>query len=145
MPDTPGQVRRATPADLDTVLALLREMHKEAPFGAWSEQRVRETIAEVGTTGVILLSLANGRPVGTAGLQPQQPWWSEAWQLAERWLFVHPEHRRTGPHSTRSNGDPCAACPRAARGDAPRGPHARPAADRRRVLDAPHRRQGAAL
>lgn len=80
------------------ILDLLRVMHREAPAGAWSEAKVRDAIHGCLTTGAVILSLSNGNPVATLGLCTGEWWWSDEPILQERWVFVHPQHRRA-PHA----------------------------------------------
>lgn len=90
-------IRRAGPDDVEALLALGREMVGEVHFGAWSERKVREMIEACLAGGVVFVSVAeDGSLTGTVGLIAEQPWWSEDWQLADRWVFVRPEFRRTG-------------------------------------------------
>lgn len=91
--------RFARADDMEAVRDLLALMHREAPVGAWCEAAVREHLGAVMRDGCVVLSLAgDGSPVGTLGLSPQQFWWSQDWSLQERWVFVHPQHRRA-PHA----------------------------------------------
>lgn len=91
-------IRRATADDADALMGLLVEMHREAPFGSFSAEKVADAVAQVMDRGIVFLSLHHDRPVATCGLEVTQPWWSSDWQVAERWVFVHPEHRRA-PHA----------------------------------------------
>lgn len=93
-----GGARRATSDDIPAVLALLHLMHREAPHGALSEARVRDAVDACMGSGAVILSCTAGEPVGTLGLHLRQPWWSEDWEVADTWLFVHPAHRRA-PHA----------------------------------------------
>lgn len=93
-----GAARRADPDDIPAVMDLLRLMHREAPYGALSETRVRSTVDACMSSGAVILSCAKGVPVATLGLQVRQPWWSDEWEIADNFLFVHPDHRR-GPHA----------------------------------------------
>jgi hypothetical protein len=81
------------------VLGLLRLAHREVPRGRFVEDRVREMIARCLANGAIMLSLSHGEPVGTLGMTSKRWWWSDEPVLQERWVFVHPEHRRA-PHAS---------------------------------------------
>ena len=94
-------VRHATPADFAAIEAMLIEMHAEqARIGSLSLPKVRACIEECLDRGTILLTLAPGTlaPVGCCGLVLAQYWFSEDWHLTDRFLFVHPQHRRR-PHA----------------------------------------------
>lgn len=93
----PITVRRGTPEDLPALLVLGELMHREVHFGAYSAPKVQAMIEEVLLRGVVLCTEdASGALAGTCGLIPEQAWWSEDWQLSDRWLFVRPECRREG-------------------------------------------------
>lgn len=79
-------------------MELLRLAHREAPTGKWVEGRVRQAIAECLETGAVILSLSHGKPVGALGLIISRMWWSDDPLLQERFVFVHPAHRRA-PHA----------------------------------------------
>ena len=79
-------------------MALLHVAHREAPFGRWVEKRARDAVHDCLTRGIVVLSLSHGEPVGSIGLRPTTFWWSDEPVLQDRWVFVHPQHRRA-PHA----------------------------------------------
>lgn len=102
----PKEVRTATMADADELLALMRLAHTEQPIAPFSEDAVRVTIKSAieGTEnrkGVI------GVVEGERGIEGYilafiTPWWfsdpavPEGWRLEELTNFVHPDCRRSG-------------------------------------------------
>lgn len=91
-------LRAASVTDEDAIVDLLRIMHREAPAGTWSETKVRTAVRDCLATGAVILSLSNEVPVGTLGLCAASWWWSDDAILQEKWVFVHPQHRRA-PHA----------------------------------------------
>jgi GNAT superfamily N-acetyltransferase len=92
-------VRAATPADLPALERLLRAQHAECPHAPLDDRRLLDGIAEVLAEGVALVATGpDGAPVGTMGLVLDSPWFSREEWLSDRWMFVHPAHRRT-PHA----------------------------------------------
>jgi GNAT superfamily N-acetyltransferase len=90
-------MRRGTAADVPALLALGRLMHREVHYGNFSEQKVADMIGWAVQNGIVLVSLSDeGDVVGSVGLVPEQPWYSDDWQLADRWIFVHPQFRTLG-------------------------------------------------
>lgn len=80
------------------ITELLCLMHAEGYPGGFSAEKVRSSLADLMGSGVVLVTKDSGKIVGTVGLEPAQFPWSEDWHLADRFFFVHPEHRRT-PHA----------------------------------------------
>ena len=91
-------LRAAVPEDEDAIVALLHVAHAEVPFGRWDEGSARATVRGCIANGVVILSLSHDRPVGTLGMCPSTFWWSDEPILQEKWVFVHPQHRRA-PHA----------------------------------------------
>jgi GNAT superfamily N-acetyltransferase len=94
----PLVLRRAVAEDLPELLHLGEVMHREIHYGAYAPAKVEAMISDVLLRGVVYVSLLEGSRTigGTVGLVVEQPWWSEDWQIADRWLFVRPECRREG-------------------------------------------------
>lgn len=91
------KIRAATIADVPALLEIGALMHREVHYGAFVPAKVQVMIEACLARGIVLVSLSDdGVIVGTVGLICEQPWWSEEWQLEDRWVFVHPEFRRTG-------------------------------------------------
>jgi len=93
----PIPMRKATMDDLPALLGIGRLMHREIHYGSYAAGRVEEMIRHAIAHGIVLVSLSpEGDVVGTVGLVAEQPWWSEDWQLSDRWIFVHPLYRTHG-------------------------------------------------
>lgn len=91
-------MRLGSAADAPAICELLGLARQEVPAGRWSEKRVAATVAECLETGGVILSLSHDKPVGTLGFVPATFWWSDDPLLQEKWVFVHPQHRRA-PHA----------------------------------------------
>jgi GNAT superfamily N-acetyltransferase len=97
--DSVVQLRGGTIADLPRVLDLLVMLHTETPHARLSLSRLEEGALECLQSGIVILSTTlAGEVVGTLGLCIETPWFSEEEWLCDRWMFVHPAHRRT-PHA----------------------------------------------
>lgn len=89
-------VRLATEADEEALMAHIRIGYADNGFGTFSERRVQEYIrhATRGQGGII------GVIDGPSGFEASiclfldQFFYSEDWILRERWIFVHPDHRK---------------------------------------------------
>lgn len=77
------------------IVELLRLMHAEGYPGTFSETKVQSSLADLMVSGVVLVTKSGGRIVGTVGLEPSQFPWSDDWHLADRFFYVHPDHRRS--------------------------------------------------
>lgn len=92
-------IRTATQDDLPRIEVLLRAMHAETGVAPLCEYGMHEGMRDALERGVILLTVTDDAlPVGTCGIVPAQLWYTQAWHLQDRWLFVAAEHRRS-PHA----------------------------------------------
>ena len=91
------KIRAGTAADIPALLEIGALMHREVHYGSFAPAKRQAVIEACLQRGIVLVSLDDaGAIVGTVGLICEQPWWSEDWQLEDRWVFVHPDFRRTG-------------------------------------------------
>lgn len=97
-----ASVRRATPADIDTLVAMARELHAEAPAyrgEPFDEQVLRRRLTERLRRGVLVdhsvvfLAEGGGRAVGVllAVIVPRD--FNDLLIACETSLYVRPEHR----------------------------------------------------
>ena len=101
--ERPAAVRVATQADEAALFALLWDhLYADngmgiAPDAAKVWGYVNATCrGQGGVAGVV--DGPDGTLIGSVGIVACQPWYSEVWNLAEMWLFVHPLHRRRTGH-----------------------------------------------
>lgn len=93
---TPSAIRAATHRDIPAIFDLLVLLHTETPHAPLDHACLRDGIDECLTQGIVMLALSpDGEPVGTVGLCIDRPWFSRENWLCDRWMFVHPAHRRT--------------------------------------------------
>lgn len=89
-------VRLATEADEDALMEFCRVIHADNGVCSFSERKVWETIrlATRGGGGIIgVIDGPNGFEASIC-LFLDQFYFSEDWILQERWVFVHPGHRK---------------------------------------------------
>lgn len=97
MAENPFGVAMAKPGDEEDIFDLLMLLHDENGLYTVDPAKVREVI-RLGTArqgGMIGIIRGPERIEASIGLVLSQLWYTDAWQLSERWWFVHPEHRRT--------------------------------------------------
>ena len=91
------EVRLATRADEDGVIAMGKIVHAEVGKFAWNEFKVRKMIrrATDRTGGILGVIGEPGNVLGSVFILLDEPWYSDDWNLVEMWNFVHPEHRNS--------------------------------------------------
>jgi GNAT superfamily N-acetyltransferase len=90
-------VRFAVPEDVFQIMQLARTACNEMGFYPLDEEKVLAMIARhFDRQGVMLAVVGDvGEPVGYVLSEICPVWYSQAWQLMELGLFVHPDHRRS--------------------------------------------------
>lgn len=89
------QVNAASGSDLRPLLDLMVEFHVDNGVFPLSPAKVVAYLQETLARGVVLIARDGDRLVGTMGLAPGEVWYAESVFLEERWLFVHPDARRS--------------------------------------------------
>ena len=90
------EVRTATIEDCPEILEQLLMMHREVPFGAINEAKLRKHITHVIDNGIVYVSYApkTGIVTGSCGfLWSQSLYWSDDWWATEQWVYVREEYR----------------------------------------------------
>jgi len=90
-------VRLAIPADRAPLLDLLRLKHAEDGIGGFDPLKADAAVAQGLTCDRALIGVirSGARVEASVGLFVTSPWDSTDEFLADRWLFVHPDHRRS--------------------------------------------------
>jgi GNAT superfamily N-acetyltransferase len=91
------EVRIATAADRDGMIALLHMMYEENGVASLSIPKMlsvldRGLAREKSIIGIIE---ENGVIKASIGLYAHSWWYSEAFHIEDTWCFVHPEHRKS--------------------------------------------------
>lgn len=91
-------LRQAAPGDLDAVREMVRaHCREEAPSLPISEARLSAAVQACMQQGGILVSCADGVPVGTIGVTVDAPYWSDRPWMIGLWAYVKGGHRKD-PH-----------------------------------------------
>lgn len=90
-------VRLACPDDHDALMDLLRMKHDEDGLGRFDDRKASEAVERGVTRFRSMIGVIRGktRVEASIGLYVETPWDSSDDHLADRWLFVHPQHRRS--------------------------------------------------
>ena len=95
---TESKVILANPEDISQILGLLKLRHNEDGIGEFNEPLVRNYVSR-GVRGILavvgVIKGSRNNVEATAGIYMDAPWYSSEPLLEERWLFVHPDHRRS--------------------------------------------------
>lgn len=86
-------VRMATVHDEDAIFFMLLDMAKENSKHPVSVSKSIATIREVITVGGGAVAELDGEIIGSVGVSPQSPWYSNAIFLGDSWFYVRPEKR----------------------------------------------------
>lgn len=94
---SPLGIRLATKVDEDEIFALLSMLHEENGFFTMNPTKVRDGIRRATDRkgGIVGVIEDRGRIVGTIGLFIEQDWYTDDFELLERWNFVHPDYRKS--------------------------------------------------
>lgn len=97
--EKPINVRRATEADEQSILELLRiDIAENAKMvNSYDEQRIVSFIRTATRDDWATIGVIDGSEgvVATIFIEPEQYFWTSDWNLAERITFVHPDHRNS--------------------------------------------------
>jgi len=93
-------VQKAGPGEQQAVMDLLTgKFWPEHRLGtrqlAMAPQKIATNISNEMASGVVYIADDGNELVGTIGLHPFAPWWTDETILADGWFFIAPEHRRT--------------------------------------------------
>jgi len=86
-------VRAATVLDEDAIFFMLLDMAKENSKHRVSVSKSIATIRECITIGGCAVAEDNGKIIGSVGVSPQSPWYSNDKFLGDSWFYVVPEKR----------------------------------------------------
>lgn len=94
---SPSEVRLATPADREGIMALCRMLHAENGLFPMEEDLVEETIQRAFDRkgGIIGVIGAPGQLEGIIYMLVSNFWYSRKPHLEELFNFVHPDHRKS--------------------------------------------------
>lgn len=95
-PEPEPVVRLATQADEPALMDHCRIIHADNGACSFSERKVAETILIATRNGGGIIGVIDGKDGFEASifLMLDQFYYSEDWILRERWVFVHPDHRK---------------------------------------------------
>lgn len=94
----PTNVRIATPADEDRLVALMHEVFREQPIFKINEEKMRSNIRMATERKGSVIGVIDG-PKEIEGYiiaQLAQYWYTDEWHLEELSNFVHPDYRSGG-------------------------------------------------
>src|SRR5690349_5532293 len=94
-------VRRAIPADLETIVQMGRALHKESPRYRgmiFDAEKVRELVAGLiqSPTAAVFIVEAEGEPTGLAAIVAAERWFGPNRYATDLAVYVKPEHRGNG-------------------------------------------------
>lgn len=98
MHEFPEGLRIATEADERSIFDLLKAAHADNGFGRMSRSKVWDMIRRATRDKFAVIAIAPGteRIEAAVCLDSTTEWYSDEWFYVDRFLFVHPEHRRSG-------------------------------------------------
>lgn len=102
--EKPASVRVATPADAERLFwHLMVHLQADNAMFEAAPKKVFDVVqrccsGELGIAGII--ETPDGEIIGSTGICAiPATWYSDAWMLAEVWLFVRPDYRRGSRHA----------------------------------------------
>ena len=87
--------RLASGPDVPDLYDLLLTMHDEVGMATLAPLKVVQAIENVLETGFCVVAEIDGEIVGSIGLDLREWWYSEDVFFGDRWVFVHPDYRKS--------------------------------------------------
>lgn len=92
-------IRRAVPADVCQLMALIRswEDETEVPYPPREDRAFLIWITTVIVEGYAVVAVHGDRLIGSIGLMPARfPWNESVYHLQDEWIIVHTDYRKHG-------------------------------------------------
>jgi hypothetical protein len=87
------EIRPATLEDTNDIFWLLMGMAKENTDREVSISGTVDEIRRITGLGGCIVAVKDDTIIGSAGISPQSPWFTEEVFLGDSWFYIHPDHR----------------------------------------------------
>jgi hypothetical protein len=87
------EIRPATLEDTNDIFWLLMDMAKENTDREVSIAGTVDEIRRITGLGGCIVAVKDDTIIGSAGISPQSPWFTEDVFLGDSWFYIHPDHR----------------------------------------------------
>ena len=90
-------IKKATLDDLKDIITMARAFHQESEARKFTltEERIKELTALIISTGLAILAVKDGEPIGMMGAMLQKNVFFDELMAGDYLIYVKPEHRGT--------------------------------------------------